>query len=337
MLFIGCPIYPSYEINYEKGHVPEQATNFTDVNTEWDDMNSAGPPSIDDAFKLFLSSDRARGGADFNIHWFNVSVHFDQTNGNFMLAANGGQRCRESLNSDSDEYGPYLLNAQKGSLVYVRYESGNGWYEEPASLFLLSSTRTPNSDLDIYVSDLTCESKLSWDTSGSDITMTAVSAINSLYDDAYPTIGPDNRIYFCSNRNGDFEIFALSLSVDPFEDLNALMTDLKDPSKNATIETMSILNSVNDDKCPYIVGNTMLFVSNRSGSLGGFDIWKSLYFDGKWSEPVNLGSVVNSSSNEYRPIFVNIKEFTNCLMLFSSDRVGGKGGYDIYYAGFTKE
>jgi hypothetical protein len=81
----------------------------------------------------------------------------------------------------------------------------------------------------------------------------------------------------------------------------------------------------------------MLFVSNRSGSLGGFDIWKSLYFDGKWSEPVNLGSVVNSSSNEYRPIFVNIKEFTNCLMLFSSDRVGGKGGYDIYYAGFTKE
>ena len=91
--------------------------------------------------------------------------------------------------------------------------------------------------------------------------------------------------------------------------------------------------SGSDDKCPMISRNVMVFTSNRPGGLGGYDLYYSVYQNGKWGSPINFGPKVNSTSNEYRPILGYHPDFTNDFMVFSSDRPGGMGGYDLYFTG----
>jgi hypothetical protein len=77
----------------------------------------------------------------------------------------------------------------------------------------------------------------------------------------------------------------------------------------------------------------MVFSSDKPGGLGGYDFYWSVYDNGCWSNPVNFGAPVNSAYNEYRAIASYAFEFDNELLIFSSDRPCGKGGYDLYYAG----
>lgn len=72
----------------------------------------------------------------------------------------------------------------------------------------------------------------------------------------------------------------------------------------------------------------LYFVSNHEGSMGGTDIWYSIIKNGEASELVNLGPQVNSSADEYTPFY----DQQNGILYFSSDREGGKGGFDIYCA-----
>jgi hypothetical protein len=76
-------------------------------------------------------------------------------------------------------------------------------------------------------------------------------------------------------------------------------------------------------------GKILVFASNRSGSFGGMDLYVSLEKGGKWSDPVNLGDAINSTSNELYP-FLDSKN----NLFFSSDNLQGFGGYDIYVCKF---
>jgi Tol biopolymer transport system component len=51
-------------------------------------------------------------------------------------------------------------------------------------------------------------------------------------------------------------------------------------------------------------GVTLYFTSSRPGGLGGNDIWTSVKGDSAWSEPVNLGSPVNSAADDLQPCFI---------------------------------
>ncbi len=76
-------------------------------------------------------------------------------------------------------------------------------------------------------------------------------------------------------------------------------------------------------------GNTLYFVSNRPGGLGGYDIWKStLNDDSRWTIPVNLGSQINSSFDESTP-FIHSDGKT---LYFSSDGWPGMGNKDIFFS-----
>ncbi len=47
---------------------------------------------------------------------------------------------------------------------------------------------------------------------------------------------------------------------------------------------------------------------------------------------------INSGSDEYRPIlFEEGVDFEKYMMVFSSNRDGGKGGFDLYFVGVKKE
>ena len=79
----------------------------------------------------------------------------------------------------------------------------------------------------------------------------------------------------------------------------------------------------------------MVFASNRAGGFGGYDLWYSKKINGQWEEPQNFGSNINSEFDEYRPIVRKYENINNDLMIFSSNRKGGLGGFDLYYVGIT--
>ncbi|RZM28358.1 MAG: tetratricopeptide repeat protein [Pedobacter sp.] len=74
-------------------------------------------------------------------------------------------------------------------------------------------------------------------------------------------------------------------------------------------------------------GNTLYFVSNRPGGIGGYDIWKSdLGADGTWSNAVNLGAEINTPYDENTP-FMHPDGKT---LYFASDGWPGFGDKDIF-------
>lgn len=158
--------------------------------------------------------------------------------------------------------------------------------------------------------------------------------LNSTKDDGYPSFSyTGDKIYFSSNRDGNFDIYELSIPRAENEQVTA--ESLLHP-KNYKLRKVEELSSPYDDKCPYYTDGTMVFVSDRPGGAGGQDIYYATYENEKWNVPVNAGERVNTSSNEYRPILPRLDTFNYRLMIFSSDRPGGKGGYDLYMTGLTE-
>ena len=76
-----------------------------------------------------------------------------------------------------------------------------------------------------------------------------------------------------------------------------------------------------------IDGDKLFFSSNRTGGQGGMDIYVSYRVGESWSEPVNLGTGVNTSGNDAFP-FVHAD---NSLYYSSTGLEGGQGGLDLYY------
>lgn len=72
-------------------------------------------------------------------------------------------------------------------------------------------------------------------------------------------------------------------------------------------------------------GTTIYFSSDMPGGRGGMDIWKSIYKDGFWSEPINLGPEINTAGNEVFPALTISGE-----LYFASNGLPGFGGLDIY-------
>jgi hypothetical protein len=82
----------------------------------------------------------------------------------------------------------------------------------------------------------------------------------------------------------------------------------------------------------------MVFTSDRPGGFGGFDLYYARFENNSWSSPVNLGSTINSEFDEYRPILMEEGvSATETMMVFSSNRTGGKGGFDLYFVGVKLE
>jgi Tol biopolymer transport system component len=90
------------------------------------------------------------------------------------------------------------------------------------------------------------------------------------------------------------------------------------------------LNTSANDGCPTLApdGRTMFIASNRTGTLGGQDIWivRRDSPDAPWGEPTNAGALINTAFDDFCPSPTR----NGHLFFFVSNRPGGCGGSDIY-------
>ncbi len=89
------------------------------------------------------------------------------------------------------------------------------------------------------------------------------------------------------------------------------------------------VNSGGENSQPSVSGNgTVYFSSGRDGGQGGFDLYRSRFEDGRYLPAENLGPGINTGDTEIHPFVAPDESY----LIFSSDRTGGRGGFDLYIA-----
>jgi hypothetical protein len=311
LILSGCvPVDPDYKFEYEI-IITDTPTNLENLNTAYDDYNSNLPyPGA--RSELYFSSNRNSGGDNYDIIFKNIDMSYHKRDNvlNFSFPTNDGYSLFQSkllplINTQNDELGPYSFFGSKGwdYFFYANNDSGN---------FDIKFVYTPRLDWGTYDGQKRLYGPRS------------VTVANSDFDELYPTINQDtSKLFFCSNReNNSFDIFSLDLNS------KVLLHDDLTSTNSVKILKESVLSSSSNDKCPSINGNFLVFTSDRAGGYGGYDLYYSQFVNNQWSTPINFGDKINSSNDEYRPITFSFNNID--LMIFSSNRPGGKGGFDLY-------
>ena len=320
LLLVSCN---ERRLNFDRGIIPPVAVNFVLVNSLFDDYNSDLQITwVNKTWSLVFSSSRNSLGNQFDFVGYKGNIFFDLVSGEFIMdAVIYNFSVLDVINTQGNEFGPFFTADQVNDPF--RYYKSEGSHR-----FLYTSDLSGNQD--IYCRRYCINEQNDFIPEGD---ATPVVSINTVNSESYLTIhhGEDPKaevVYFSSDRDGTWDIW------------RAVGEEGKmiNESSFADVTRVSQLSGETDEKCPFINGRLMVFASDREGGHGGFDLWYSLYDAQGWSEPVNFGDEINSEYDEFRPVVVSTEDgfFMNDLMIFSSDRPGGKGGFDLYYAGIKR-
>ncbi len=312
-LFSGC-MKTEEPIKYAYGTFPDTIMPLSSLNSQYDDYNTSAY-LLQGYLSLVFSSNRESSGEQFDLIQGLVYFIFDQQCGKFEFQAELTNdvfltTLTNRANTSGDDLGPNRI-----------YSPSDG-YE-----YMILSSANSEGNLDLYYT------KNRPYYYGYDVPVIEgpfnVSIFNTDANEAYFcfNISQDSG-YFCSDITGDFDIYVYprssDLAVDTWLNLNYV--------QSTGLET---INTAANDKCPYVYGNLMVFVSDKPGGFGGYDIYYSVLKNGQWGPPVNMGPGINTEANEYRPVIGGSSDYTNEFMIFSSDRPDGKGGYDLYFTGLS--
>lgn len=312
LIFIMSGCFKSENpIVYQYGQYPDTVYNMMELNSEYDDYN-VGIYNISADIPLVFSTNRASEGGQFDLEQGIISYAFDQENGSFWMGVSIINNPFLSnligkVNTPRNDFGPY------------RFYNANEGYEY---MILASENEEGNLDM-FYTKNLPSFNNASPEIHGP----YPVNLLNSGSNEAYITFNTEeDTAYFTSDEGGNFDIYMHTRPSGTNID-----TWLNQDYETST--PVVNLNSEADDKCPNLLGNIMIFTSNRPGGLGGYDLYYSVLTNGVWSAPVNLGAPINSEFDEYRPVLGGHTDFTNLFLIFSSNRPGGMGGFDLYFTG----
>jgi outer membrane protein OmpA-like peptidoglycan-associated protein/tetratricopeptide (TPR) repeat protein len=142
--------------------------------------------------------------------------------------------------------------------------------------------------------------------------------INSKYQESSAAFSYNgNRIFFVSNRPGGYggkDIYYCDRA--------------KNGKWGKAVNLGNTINTSFDEIAVFVQadGKTIYFSSEGHYGMGSFDIFKSVYENGKWSKPENLGYPINSPDPD---VFFSIGA-SGRNAYFSSNREEGMGDQDIY-------
>lgn len=141
--------------------------------------------------------------------------------------------------------------------------------------------------------------------------------LNDVEWDQHPTLSADGRtLVFASERFGGRGGSDLWWSTQ------------RDGEWTAPFNMGEVLNTSGNEISPFLSsgGDTLYFASDTHPGMGGFDLYRSILDESGWTVPEPLGRPLNSNANDIF-YFATAGSDTSYL---ASDRVGGKGGFDVY-------
>ena len=146
------------------------------------------------------------------------------------------------------------------------------------------------------------------------------SHINTKYRETAATFSADGKyVYFVSDKPegslGGKDIYRAEIE-----------------GKTPPVNLGAVINTPYNEEGVYLApdGKTLYFSSEGHNTMGGYDIFKSVYGNGKWSEPENLGWPINSPADDL--FFVTAAN--GRVAYFASNRPDGLGGQDLYRVTF---
>jgi Tol biopolymer transport system component len=260
------------------------------VNSSAEDF---GPAISKDGLSLYFNSDRSQGGFGAQDIWV---VH---------------------RASENDPWGPPV---NLGAVINTSFNEAVPALSRDGHWLFFSSNRVPGGfgNQDIWVSRREhVHDDFGWEPPfnlGAGVNSTSFDAGPSLFDN---DDGGVPLLFFTSNRPGAgaFDIYVSQLGPSGLFGPATLVSELSSP---ATEQRPSIRFD----------GLEIFFYSNRPGSVLN-DLWVSTResVTAAWSAPVNLGTTVNSTSDDQQPYISSDRQ----TLFFASNRTsGGFGGLDLY-------
>ncbi|MDO7845288.1 OmpA family protein [Hymenobacter sp. M29] len=252
------------------------------------------------------------------------------------------------LNSPDSDYGPVvsadestilITSRRAGSVGGKKDPEGNGYFEDiyQASWQGKKWSRAANLGAPVNTDDHNATVGLAPDgqrmlvyvgTNGGDLleaNLTGTtwtkpkqlgSRINTRSHETSASYSPDGRwLYFVSDRTegslGGSDIYKVDME-----------------GRNQPVNLGPTINTGAGEEGVFMApdGKTLYFSSEGHNSMGGYDIFKSVFENGKWSEPENLGWPINTPDDDV--FFVTSASGRHGY--YSSDRPGGLGAKDIY-------
>ncbi|MFA6924012.1 MAG: tetratricopeptide repeat protein [Bacteroidales bacterium] len=268
-----------------------------------------------------------------------------------------------TINSEFPDYNPYVPG-DESFMVFSSKRIGNVRGQTGETQYDYDGFLMPDVYISYYKNRLWSKAKNLGGTFNSDLSEDVVSLSENgntmfLYFDNYLGFGdifvsekkgksfgkPEIMSY---NINGKTLEMAASITADGQKlyfssDLNNLTgikdifisKKLPDGDWGTPARLSNRINTEWDEDCPYITNNgkTLYFCSLGHNSMGGYDIFKSVWNDEEndWSEPVNLGYPINTVDDNKTISFSSDKRHA----YISAFRPEGYGDLDIYRITFN--
>lgn len=229
----------------------------------------------------------------------------------------------QNLSGQEDEHGFYFED------VFIAYRFGEDW-TVPVSI-----SENVNTNLHDAVTSVTSDEKTMLvyksDGTNGDIYISTLDPkkndwtvpkkvsknINTEYFESHATFTGDGKtIYFSSEMPGGFGGLDIYKSV---KDAKGKWSIAENLGEN--------INTPYDEDAPFIFakGNILYFSSKGHSSMGGYDIFRSIDYDG-WTKPQNMGYPINTTDDDlYFSVSPDGKKG-----FFGSKREDGYGLLDVY-------
>lgn len=303
------------EVYFDKGAFPDSTLVLSDINTIYDDIAedfSVDENDLDGVAELLITTNKTSSGGKTDIAQVILKFSFGHKTGVYKMEETYSSnsflsRLLDKCNTNQNDLGPYRLFSSIDGFEYMIYSSQNS-----------------SGNLDFYY----VRNQPSFGTTLPEVLGPyPANLLNTTAEDDYICFDLNmDTCYFASGVAGNQDIFVKKKS------LTSDFATWLSGNYSAAARPDSI-NSASDEKCPRLYKNLMVFSSNRPGGMGGYDLYYSVFKKGKWSLPLNMGPEINSAGDEIRPIIGKHSGYTNNFIIFSSNRTGGKGGFDIYFKG----